>query len=107
MNAIQAAMDRDFGVIAELIRLHAQRGTRAHPRCVDGERALDYGALDALMDRIAAALQRDGLQPGRDAIAICAASSVELRRGVPRRLARRRRGRAAGARLHARQPRRG
>ncbi|RZI97197.1 MAG: 4-coumarate--CoA ligase, partial [Variovorax sp.] len=36
---------------------------------------LTYAELDALMDRIAASLQRDGLKPG-DAIAICAAASV-------------------------------
>ncbi len=36
---------------------------------------LTYAALDALMDRVAAALQRDGLQAG-DAIALCAAPSV-------------------------------
>ena len=35
---------------------------------------LSYAALDALMDRIAATLQRDGIGPG-DAIAICANSS--------------------------------
>src|SRR5690606_10041822 len=42
----------------------------------DSRRRLDYAGLDRLMDRIAATLQREGLQAG-DAIAICAASSVE------------------------------
>ena len=66
---------RPFGTLPELIRLHA--GHRPHhPALVQDERTLDYAALDALMDRIAAALQRDGLQPG-NAIAICAAASVE------------------------------
>ena len=41
-----------------------------------GRRMLDYAALDALMDRVAAALQRDGLRPG-DSIAICASSVAE------------------------------
>jgi acyl-CoA synthetase (AMP-forming)/AMP-acid ligase II len=41
-----------------------------------GERVLDYVGLDAAMDRIAAALARDGVRPG-EAIAICAASSIE------------------------------
>ncbi|MBT2301818.1 acyl--CoA ligase [Variovorax paradoxus] len=67
-------MDRDFGVIAELIRLHAQASPE-RPALADATRTLSYGALDALMDRIAASLQRDGLRAG-DAIAICAASSV-------------------------------
>ena len=75
MSDFETAINRDFGVIAELIRLHAHEEP-GRPALIDGERALDYGALDGLMDRIAAALQRDGLQPGRDAIAICAASSV-------------------------------
>jgi acyl-CoA synthetase (AMP-forming)/AMP-acid ligase II len=43
---------------------------------IDGERRLDYAALDALIDRVAAALQRSGLQP-RDTIAVCALSSIE------------------------------
>ncbi len=41
----------------------------------DEARALTYGEFDALLDRVAAALQRDGARPG-DTIAICAASSV-------------------------------
>ncbi len=63
-----------FRAIAELIREHA----RARPRqlaVAQGEERLDYAALDALMDRVAAALQRDGLRPGHDTIAICARSS--------------------------------
>lgn len=67
-------MERGFGAIADLVRLHAQH-TPDHAALADAQQALDYGALDALMDRVAAALQRDGLGPG-DAIAVCAASSV-------------------------------
>lgn len=67
-------MERSFGAIADLVRLHAQH-TPDHAALADAQQALDYGALDALMDRVAAALQRDGLGPG-DAIAVCAASSV-------------------------------
>jgi len=37
---------------------------------------VDYAAFDALLDRVAAALQRGGARP-RDTIAICAASSIE------------------------------
>jgi acyl-CoA synthetase (AMP-forming)/AMP-acid ligase II len=37
---------------------------------------LDYRALDGLMDRIAAALQRDGVRP-RETIAICAGTSID------------------------------
>ncbi|MDD2546996.1 MAG: class I adenylate-forming enzyme family protein [Burkholderiaceae bacterium] len=41
----------------------------------DDASALNWAELDALMDRIAASLQRDGLRPG-DVLAICAAPSV-------------------------------
>src|SRR5690349_24657280 len=69
MNTMQ-----EFGTIPELIHEHA---THAPGRAAlaDHERSLNYGELDALMDRIAASLQQAGLKPG-DAIAICAASSV-------------------------------
>ncbi|VTU17376.1 class I adenylate-forming enzyme family protein [Variovorax sp. PBL-E5] len=74
MSPILAAMDRDFNLIADLVRLQAQHRPE-RPALVDATRELSWGALDALMDRIATSLQRDGLQAG-DAIAICAASSV-------------------------------
>jgi acyl-CoA synthetase (AMP-forming)/AMP-acid ligase II len=74
MSDLDTAIDRDFGVIAELIRLHA-RQRPMQPALIDASRTLQWSALDALMDRIAAALQRDGLRAG-DAVAICAASSV-------------------------------
>jgi long-chain acyl-CoA synthetase len=64
-----------FGTIPELIRLNAERAPR-HAALVQDARSLDYGELDALMDRVAAALQRDGLGPGH-AIALCAANSIE------------------------------
>jgi acyl-CoA synthetase (AMP-forming)/AMP-acid ligase II len=41
----------------------------------DDSRTLTYGELDALMDRVSAALQRDGVGPGAS-IAICAETSV-------------------------------
>jgi long-chain acyl-CoA synthetase len=67
-------MEREFGAIADLVRLHAQH-TPDHAALADAHHTLTYGALDALMDRIAASLQREGLKPG-DAIAVCASSSV-------------------------------
>jgi long-chain acyl-CoA synthetase len=74
MNAaVSPAADPPFRTIAELVRGHA----RARPRrsaLVQGDECLSYAELDALMDRVAASLQRDGLKPG-DAIAICAQSS--------------------------------
>ena len=60
-----------FRPIGELIREHA-RARPAQPALVQGGSVLTWGALDALMDRIAAALQRDGVQPGT-AIALAGA----------------------------------
>ena len=68
-------LDREFGSIADLIRSHAQ-SQPSHAVLVEGERTLDYAGLDVLMDRIAGALQRDGLRP-REAIAICGQMSIE------------------------------
>jgi acyl-CoA synthetase (AMP-forming)/AMP-acid ligase II len=69
-----ALHELEFAVICELIHQHAiaAPGRRA---LVQDDRVLTYGALDALMDRIAASLQRAGLQSG-DAIAICAGTSL-------------------------------
>lgn len=66
---------RDFGTITDLIRIHAERAPR-HAALVQEGRTLDYGDLDALMDRVVATLQRDGADPGA-AIAICSANSIE------------------------------
>ncbi|MEJ8859003.1 class I adenylate-forming enzyme family protein [Variovorax robiniae] len=68
------AIAQDFGLIADLIQIHAVE----QPDSLalrDSERTLTYSGLNALMDRVAAALQRDGLAVD-DAIAICAWSSV-------------------------------
>ncbi len=72
---IEELLGRDFCTLPELIRIHAG----AQPLRIalrQDERVLDYGELDALMDRIAASLQRDGVGPG-DAVAICATMSIE------------------------------
>ncbi|MEO8524585.1 MAG: class I adenylate-forming enzyme family protein [Caldimonas sp.] len=74
MDPIANPFDHDFGLVADLIRDHARRDP-GHAALVDEQRTISYGELDALMDRIAAALQRDGVLP-REAIAICAAASV-------------------------------
>jgi acyl-CoA synthetase (AMP-forming)/AMP-acid ligase II len=63
-----------FRLITELIAENARRVPKA-PALVDGSTAIEYGELDALMDRVAAALQRNGIAPGQ-AIAICAANSA-------------------------------
>jgi len=68
-------LQQDFGLIAELIHGYALERPH-HPALIHDERVLSYGALDQLMDRVAASLQRDGVQLG-DVISICAASCVE------------------------------
>src|SRR5688572_9324279 len=73
--SVEELLERDFATIADLIREHARERPHA-PALVDDPRQLDYAALDALMDRVGAALVRDGVRPG-DKIAICAASSIE------------------------------
>jgi acyl-CoA synthetase (AMP-forming)/AMP-acid ligase II len=64
----------DFGLIPDLIAAHARERPDA-VAVIDGARSTTYGELDALVDRIAAGLQRDGVRPTQ-AIAICAASSM-------------------------------
>ncbi|MEO8153522.1 MAG: class I adenylate-forming enzyme family protein [Rhizobacter sp.] len=74
MDPIAAPFENDFGVIAELIHRHAKRDPQ-HTAIIDKQCSVTYGQLDAMMDRVAAALKRDGIKP-REAIAICANASV-------------------------------
>lgn len=67
--------EQPFGTISDLVERHAEQRPK-HTAVIQCERVLDYAAYNRLIDRVAAALQRDGLQPG-DALAICAATSIE------------------------------
>jgi len=67
-------MDADFETLSALIRSHA-RARPAQPALRQDDQVLGYARLDALMDRIAAALQRDAVQPG-EAVAVCAGTSL-------------------------------
>ena len=69
-----APPNADFRELSALVAEHAARQPQATAVVVDGLR-LDYAGLDALSDRVATALQRDGLQP-QQCIAICGASSI-------------------------------
>src|ERR1700722_11112159 len=64
----------DFGPLRDLIRAHAVERPD-HPAIVEGSQTLTYGALAALMARIAVAVHRDGVRSG-DAGAICARTSI-------------------------------
>lgn len=68
-------LDHEFGLITDLIRQHAADAPD-RTALVEGTRRFSYAELDARMNRVANALQRDGFQPG-DALAVCAASSLE------------------------------
>jgi len=74
ISAMTSPLEQDFGLITDLIRQHALTAP-SHVALVEGAQQLDYAALDATMDRVASALQRDGLAAG-DAIAICAPASL-------------------------------
>ena len=66
--------EAEFIPLADLVGDQA----RAAPQVavVDGDRKVSYRDLDAVMDRVAAALLARGVGP-RDTVAICAATSVE------------------------------
>lgn len=78
MNAHQTAIDtllaQSFATIPEMIKIHAKYRPQ-HVAYVQEEQTLDYQQLDQRIDRVVAALQRDGVQVG-DAIAICASTSL-------------------------------
>ena len=63
-----------FRPLGEMIAAHAAARPDA-PALIQDDRTLSYSALDAMMDRVAAALQRDGVAPS-EAIAICAGTSL-------------------------------
>jgi acyl-CoA synthetase (AMP-forming)/AMP-acid ligase II len=64
-----------FRAIADLVREHAA-ARPMQAALVQGGRSVSWGQLDAMADRIAASLQRDGVAPG-ESIALCAANSLE------------------------------
>jgi long-chain acyl-CoA synthetase len=79
MNPASPQNPPAFRTIPDLVREHARAAPqrRALAQAAGtAVRAIDYATLDARMDRVAAALQRDGLQAG-DAIALCAATSID------------------------------
>jgi long-chain acyl-CoA synthetase len=63
-----------FATLPDIIRAHAAERP-SFPAVVEGDSSLSYGALASLMDRVAAALQADGIGSG-DVVAICARTSI-------------------------------
>jgi long-chain acyl-CoA synthetase len=76
LAAAPAAADPPpFRAIADLIREHATE--RPNQRAlVQGDRSVTWAQVNAMADRVAASLQRDGVKP-RQSIAICSANSLE------------------------------
>jgi long-chain acyl-CoA synthetase len=73
---IDDLLGRDFGTLSQMIRHHADTQPDALVLAQD-DRRVSYRVLDALIDRVAAALQqRDGLVSG-EVVAICASTSIE------------------------------
>lgn len=72
---IEQLLSQPFGSLPELIA----RQAALHPgrtAVILEDQRLDYAALRAGMDRVAASLQRDGLGPG-DVLAICSGTRIE------------------------------
>ena len=75
MSEATDMLARDFGLLPDLIAAHArERGGKT--AVADDRHAIDYATLDRQMDRVAAALQRDGTAQ-RQSVAIVASPSVE------------------------------
>ncbi|MDK9704293.1 MAG: acyl--CoA ligase [Sulfuritalea sp.] len=68
-------IEQPFGTYGELIRAQARRRPN-HPALIQDRRSVSFATLDAMMDRVAATLQRDGIR-ATEAVAICARTSLE------------------------------
>lgn len=70
----EALLTSDFATLPDIIREHAkERGGKT--AVADAAGSYTYADLDAMMDRVAAALQRDGVEQGQS-VAIVSASSI-------------------------------
>ncbi len=75
MTTLPDMIAADFGTVPDILRLNAA----AHPgkvALIQDDRSMTWGELDAMMDRVAAGLQRDGVQKGQ-ALSVCATTSIE------------------------------
>src|SRR5689334_17319664 len=71
----QQLLSEPFATVPEMIHAFALERP-AHPAVIHGDRVITFAEFDALLDRIAATLQRDGFKRG-DSLAVCASSSIE------------------------------
>jgi acyl-CoA synthetase (AMP-forming)/AMP-acid ligase II len=72
--SIDELLAQEFGSIPALIRLHAA-ARPGQAALIAGDERLDFAGLDAMMDRVAAALQHAGVGPG-GTVAIAATASI-------------------------------
>lgn len=73
--SVEQMLSQDFGTLAEVIGQQAKERADKHA-LVDAKSTMTYGQLDAFMDRMATALQREGVE-NQGVAAVCATSSVE------------------------------
>jgi len=73
--SVEELLTQDFGTLADVVAAQA-REQGAKPALIDAARTISYAELDELMDRIAVALQREGVGKA-DVAAICATTSAE------------------------------
>src|ERR1700677_3615801 len=72
--SVSERLEEEFGTLSELVRLHAAERPADQALVFEGQ-SLSYAELDAQLDRVATALQRDGFKPG-DVLAISASTSL-------------------------------
>lgn len=65
---------RPFGTVPDMIA-HAARVRPDHAALIMDDARVSFEELNAMADRVAASLQRDGISPG-NAVAICAGTSI-------------------------------
>ena len=75
ISADTISLDRPFATVPELIE-HWATQRPDHPALIQDARRLSFAQLNERMNRVAAALQRDGIAPG-SSVAICAFNSIE------------------------------
>ena len=75
MTAAAQLLEQPFATMSDMIHAHAKERP-GHIAIIDGDRRLTNGEFDALVDRVAASLQRDGIA-NRGAVAMCGPPSIE------------------------------
>ena len=75
MSTAQSLLETPFQTIPHMIHVFATERP-SHWALVHNQRRMTFAELDAMMDRIAATLQHDGLKKG-DVVAVCASTSIE------------------------------